>query len=686
MMKILIVDDQSENLYLMQSLLESQGHEVFSALNGQIALEMMNRSAMDLVISDILMPVMDGFSFCREVRKNAVYSHIPFIIYTATYTGEQDEDLARRIGADGFIVKPCEPEEFLSRIKVIVDNKNTSEHSIAPVSSSEHEILKLYNERLVRKLEQKMSELEQEIVARKKALEALQRNEDLLKSSQALGKMGGWEYDVSSGKLFWTDELYRLHDIDPADPEAEELAFRSLECFPEDSQVTIKAAIDEMMAHGTPYEIESWFTSRKGRKLYVRNTAQAIFKDGTLVRANGIIQDITERKEAQTKQEELAEQLRQAQKLDTIGQLAGGVAHDFNNVLTVILGYAEDLLQNLNEQDPIYTDIQEILSAGNRASSLTRQLLTFSRKQIIQPQVMNINDAINNLYKMLMRLIGEDIQFEIDLADDLPPILADVGNIEQVIMNLVINAREAMQLGGQLNIFTFSFDVDAMFTSQHPAMRPGRYVVLKVTDSGTGMTKEIKERIFEPFFTTKGVGRGTGLGLATVYGIVRQAGGFINVDTAPGKGTSFVIMIPAVEAEIKASDSTRKTDDTMGHSEQVLVVEDDPAISELTSKIIEKLGYTVRNTDSADKAMAMIEDEGYIPDLLVTDVVMPGLSGLELAAILRYKYPAIKFLLMSGYTESVIARHGDLDPNLPFIQKPFTRNDLGQKIRLALES
>ncbi|HPI25997.1 MAG TPA: response regulator [Candidatus Cloacimonadota bacterium] len=686
MMKILIVDDQSENLYLMQSLLESQGHEVFSALNGQIALEMMNRSAMDLVISDILMPVMDGFSFCREVRKNAVYSHIPFIIYTATYTGEQDEDLARRIGADGFIVKPCEPEEFLSRIKVIVENKQKSDHSATPAGTTEHEILKLYNERLVRKLEQKMLELEKEIEAREKALEALQRNEELLKSTQALGKMGGWEYDVSSGKLFWTDELYLLHDIDPADPEASELVFRSLECFPEDSQVTIKAAIDEMIARGTPYKIESWFTSRKGRKLWVRNTAQGIFKDGKLVRANGIIQDITESKEAQTKQEELAEQLRQAQKLDTIGQLAGGVAHDFNNVLTVILGYAEDLLQNLNAQDPIYTDIQEILSAGNRASSLTRQLLTFSRKQIIQPQVMNINDAVNNLYKMLVRLIGEDIQFEIDLADDLPPILADVGNIEQVIMNLVINAREAMQLGGKLNIFSFSFDVDDMFTSQHPAMRPGRYAILKVTDTGTGMTKEIKERIFEPFYTTKGVGRGTGLGLATVYGIVRQAGGFINVDTAPGKGTSFVIMIPAVEAEIKASDSTRKTGDTMGHSEQVLVVEDDPAISELTSKIIEKLGYQVRNTDSADKAMAMIEDEGFHPDLLVTDVVMPGLSGLELAAILRFKYPSMKFLLMSGYTESVISRHGDRDPNLPFIQKPFTRNDLAEKIRLALES
>lgn len=685
-MRILVVDDHEENLIMLQSLLVGHGNSVKLARNGKEALDMLQSEIPDLIISDILMPVMDGFTYCREVRKNPVYSHIPFIIYTATYTGDQDEDLARKIGADDFIVKPCEPDEFLSRIKVIVENKQKSDHSATPAGTTEHEILKLYNERLVRKLEQKMLELEKEIEAREKALEALQRNEELLKSTQALGKMGGWEYDVSSGKLFWTDELYLLHDIDPADPEASELVFRSLECFPEDSQVTIKAAIDEMIARGTPYKIESWFTSRKGRKLWVRNTAQGIFKDGKLVRANGIIQDITESKEAQTKQEELAEQLRQAQKLDTIGQLAGGVAHDFNNVLTVILGYAEDLLQNLNAQDPIYTDIQEILSAGNRASSLTRQLLTFSRKQIIQPQVMNINDAVNNLYKMLVRLIGEDIQFEIDLADDLPPILADVGNIEQVIMNLVINAREAMQLGGKLNIFSFSFDVDDMFTSQHPAMRPGRYAILKVTDTGTGMTKEIKERIFEPFYTTKGVGRGTGLGLATVYGIVRQAGGFINVDTAPGKGTSFVIMIPAVEAEIKASDSTRKTGDTMGHSEQVLVVEDDPAISELTSKIIEKLGYQVRNTDSADKAMAMIEDEGFHPDLLVTDVVMPGLSGLELAAILRFKYPSMKFLLMSGYTESVISRHGDLDPNLPFIQKPFTRNDLAEKIRLALES
>lgn len=684
-MKILIVDDQNENLYLLQSLLQSKGYTLTQAQNGQEALDILENSDIELIVSDILMPVMDGFTLCKEVRKNPAYKHIPFIIYTATYTGEQDYELAMQIGADDFIVKPCEPMELLARIQSVIENQDAHSHANDLNPYKEQEILKLYNERLVRKLEQKMQEMEQEVHERKKAIEALERSESLLKTSQALGKLGGWEYVVETGEMFWTQELYELHDIDPGSPEAQQLVASSLKCYPEEARVRLVQAMDEMYRLGKPYEIESWFTTFKGRKIFIRASAKAEMNDDKVVLVHGILQDLTERKEAQMKQDELREQLRQAQKLDSIGQLAGGVAHDFNNVLTVILGYAEELLHNLRPQDPMYVDVQEILNAGNRASSLTRQLLTFSRKQIIQPQLMSMNDVINNLYKMLMRLIGEDVEFELNLDDNLPPVMADVGQIEQVVMNLVINAREAMPMGGNLKIRTFSFHADQDFCLRHPMIESGKYVVLKITDTGTGMTKEIKEHIFEPFFTTKERGHGTGLGLPTVYGIVLQANGHIHVDTAPGKGASFVIMIPAASGESMANPISATGKEKSGKSELILIVEDDPSISDLAAKMIQKMGYRICLADSADRAMVMIEDEGLRPNLVITDVVMPGLSGLELAAILRFKHPTIKILLMSGYTENVIAKHGEIDPDTPFLQKPFTRSDLSDKIRQALE-
>lgn len=684
-MKILNVDDQAENLYLLKSLLAPQGHELFDASNGKEALEVISKNEIDLVISDILMPVMDGFSLCRELRSKTEYNHIPFIIYTATYTGEQDAELARKIGADDFIVKPCEPEYLLNRINKIIAEIQILEHHRAKQIADDDTVLKLYNERLIRKLEQKTMELEEEIAERRKALVALQRSEGLLTATQALGKMGGWVYDMASQTMYWTKEMYHLHEIDPDSPRAERLVEISLHCFPPDTQKKVIAAMNEISEKGTPYEIESWFTTMKGRKIFVLASAAAEMADGKVDRVFGTFQDITERKQAEENQKKLEEQLRQAQKLDSIGQLAGGVAHDFNNILTVILGYSEEIMNTLNDKDPIKEDLQEILDAGRRASNLTRQLLTFSRKHSNKPQLVNLNEVISNLHKMLMRLIGEDVEFDLDMAETLPLILADVGQIEQVIMNLVINAREAMQMGGKLKIKTFEFRTNDEFKKQHPLIEGEHYVALKVSDTGCGMDKETKDRIFEPFFTTKDKAHGTGLGLPTVYGIVRQAGGHIHVESTPGKGASFLILIP-VSDEIQSIEKQKQNiQKTSGNQELVLVVEDDDAISELTGRIIQKMGFKVLLAESADKAMVMIEDEGIRPRLVVADVVMPGLSGLELSHIIHFKHPEIGVVLMSGYTAEVIAKHGDLDINTPFIQKPFSRNDLSQKITQALE-
>lgn len=683
-MRILNVDDQADNLYLLQSLLSNDDNQIFDAKNGREALNILQEKDIDLVISDILMPVMDGFALCREIRRNQKYRHIPFIVYTATYKGDQDELLARKIGADEFIIKPCEPEEFMERVNRAIAKRKINMESEPPEIQNDETVLKLYNERLVRKLEDKMLEMENEVSERKKAIDALQRSQELLQATQTLSKLGGWEYDLDTQETYWTDEMYRLHDLDK-DCAPEELAYLSLAGYPDESKALLQQYIEDLATNGNPYNLETWYTTKGGRKIFIRTSAEAKWEDGRIRRIMGTFQDITESKEAEIRQHELMEQLRQAQKLDSIGQLAGGVAHDFNNILTVILGYSEEIMNNLHDQDPLRQDIQEIINAGQRASSLTRQLLTFSRKQVIKPELINLNDTITNLSKMLMRLIGEDVDFILNLGEDVPSIMADIGQIEQVIMNLVINAREAMQMGGRLTISTFKYEAEPEFRKHHRMIAGNSFAVLKVEDTGCGMDKSTLEHIYEPFFTTKAKGHGTGLGLPTVYGIVRQASGHINVDSAPGKGATFVIMLPATNDELQTEQKPEVQIIPEGNKELVLIVEDDPSISDLSGKMIQKMGYRVMLAESADKAIVMIEDEGLRPELVISDVVMPGLSGLELAAIIRYKHPEMKVILMSGYTEQVIMKHGEMDPNIPFLHKPFTRQELQDRITQVMQ-
>lgn len=683
-MRILNVDDQADNLYLLQSLLSNDDNQIFDAKNGREALNILQEKDIDLVISDILMPVMDGFALCREIRRNQKYRHIPFIVYTATYKGDQDELLARKIGADEFIIKPCEPEEFMERVNRAIAKRKINMESEPPEIQNDETVLKLYNERLVRKLEDKMLEMENEVSERKNAIDALQRSQELLQATQTLSKLGGWEYDLDTQETYWTDEMYRLHDLDK-DCAPEELAYLSLAGYPDESKALLQQYIEDLATNGNPYNLETWYTTKGGRKIFIRASAEAKWEDGRIRRIMGTFQDITESKEAEIRQHELMEQLRQAQKLDSIGQLAGGVAHDFNNILTVILGYSEEIMNNLHDQDPLRQDIQEIINAGQRASSLTRQLLTFSRKQVIKPELINLNDTITNLSKMLMRLIGEDVDFILNLGEDVPSIMADIGQIEQVIMNLVINAREAMQMGGRLTISTFKYEAEPEFRKHHRMIAGNSFAVLKVEDTGCGMDKSTLEHIYEPFFTTKAKGHGTGLGLPTVYGIVRQASGHINVDSAPGKGATFVIMLPAANDELQTEQKPEVQIIPEGNKELVLIVEDDPSISDLSGKMIQKMGYRVMLAESADKAIVMIEDEGLRPELVISDVVMPGLSGLELAAIIRYKHPEMKVILMSGYTEQVIMKHGEMDPNIPFLHKPFTRQELQDRITQVMQ-
>ena len=397
-----------------------------------------------------------------------------------------------------------------------------------------------------------------------------------------------------------------------------------------------------------------------------------------------VFDNITERKRAETAKAKLEEQLRQAQKLESLGRLAGGVAHDFNNLLTVINGYNGFLLNQLKAFDPLRSYAEEIKNAGERAASLTKQLLAFGRKQIIEPRTFDLNTTIRESAAMFQRLIGEDIALETHLDDSLGQVMADPHQIHQVVMNLVVNARDAMPDGGTLDIATMRADFGAEDSAAiHPDASPGRYVLMSVTDNGHGMDETTRQHVFEPFFTTKEVGKGTGLGLSTVYGIVRQSGGWIDVWSEVGVGTSFKVYLPRIDGSPVPERNGVGVPTERG-SETILVVEDQKAVRSFTKAALRQYGYRVIEASGGDEAIAVARQYSGEIQLLLTDVVLPGMNGKELSGKLKALRPNLKVLFVSGYTADVIARRGVLDPGVAFLHKPFSPGELATRIRDVL--
>jgi two-component system cell cycle sensor histidine kinase/response regulator CckA len=399
--------------------------------------------------------------------------------------------------------------------------------------------------------------------------------------------------------------------------------------------------------------------------------------DGEVLGFRGANRDITNHLS-------LEAQLRQAQKMEAIGLLAGGVAHDFNNLLTTILGYSHLLLQSLGPGSELAAEVEEIRKAGERAAELTSQLLAFSRKQILQPVILDVNSVVRDTEKMLRRLIGADIDFTLSLDPAPVAVKVDPGQLEQIIMNLAVNARDSMPRGGFLTIGTRDCEVDAAQARSFTGLKPGSYVCLSVRDTGEGMDRETLARIFEPFFTTKEKGKGTGLGLSTVYGIVKQSGGYIAAESEPGKGTSFLIYLPRVAAPAGTETEPGGSAFDQG-SETLLLVEDDDAVRALTLRTLEQGGYRVLEAASAEGALTVSDAFEGVIDVLIADVVMPGESGPELARRLAGTRPEMKVLFMSGYTDDAILRSGRLPPNQRFLQKPFAPDVLRQKVRDLLD-
>ncbi|MFH0780506.1 MAG: response regulator [Pseudomonadota bacterium] len=681
-MRILSVDDKDENRYLVEVLLIGNGYEVESVANGAEAMASLRENRFDLIISDILMPVMDGFELCRKVKTDPQLQHIPLIFYTATYTGAQDEAFAIKIGADRFLVKPCEIDIFMATIREVLAASQEKPRASVPEPPDDEEVFKLYNERLVRKLEQKMLQLEKETTALRQAENALRISEGKYRRLHE-SMTDGFIYVDMEGNIQESNESFR-NMLGYKAEELGHLTYRDL--TPEKWHDLERDIIEnQVLVQGFSQVYEKEYLRKDGQVFPVELKTFLVRDDaGDKEGMWAIVRDMTERKRTEKKQKELEEQLYQAQKMESIGRLAGGVAHDYNNMLSVILGNAQMALIGTQPDSKLYGNLQDILDAANRSANITRQLLAFARKQAVVPQVVALNAAVASMLRMLERLIGEDVELTWLPGQDLWPVRIDISQVDQILANLCVNARDAISSGGRILIETANTFLDAEYCARHAGISTGEFVLLTISDNGFGMEPTMLDKIFEPFFTTKALGQGTGLGLATVYGIVKQNNGLIDVYSEPGTGTVFKIFLPRHTGKTTEEVEQRIVCLERGQGEMVLIVEDEAAILRLTGKIMEEAGYKVQRAGSPSEAIRLARELEKPLDLLIADMVMPEMNGRDLKRILLSLHPEMKSIFMSGYTASFITGQGILAEGINFIHKPFSAEDLTIKAREVL--
>jgi two-component system cell cycle sensor histidine kinase/response regulator CckA len=514
-----------------------------------------------------------------------------------------------------------------------------------------------------------------DITDRNRAVESLRAAEERMRFALTNSHVGIWDMDYTTKVLQWSDILEAQYGLLPGTFAGTFEAF--IERVHADDRELVLETIGKALKDGRNFSMTHRTVWPDGTERWVSGTGRMqIDANGEPVRGVGVSIDITERRV-------LEAQYQQAQKMEAIGRLAGGVAHDFNNLLTVMLGYCELLLADLDPDDPRHEDVMHIQRAGTSGASLTRQLLAFSRKRVIEPTLLDLNIAVASVRTMLSRLIGDDVTIVLTLRPELSLVKADRGQLEQIVMNLAVNARDAMPGGGTLTIETANVELDEDYARTHLEVSAGPYVVLTMTDTGTGMTPQVQARLFEPFFTTKDVGKGTGLGLATVHGLAKQNGGGVNVHSEVGKGTSFKVYLPRADTIESRLDAPIAAARARAETQTVLVVEDAEGLRELARRLLQRQGYTVLVAANSDEALRLFER--HTIDVLLTDVVMPGASGPELTRRLIDQRPALKVVYMSGYTEEAIAEHGVLDPRIAFLHKPFSAESLGTKIRGVID-
>ncbi|MCL2790086.1 MAG: response regulator [Desulfobulbus sp.] len=681
--RILIVDDHEEHRYFAEVLLKGNGYAVHSAINGAEALIQLDSMEFDLIVSDILMPVMDGFELCRTVKRDEKWCRIPFVIYTATYIGPQDEMLAMKIGADHFLVKPCEPEDLLAVVREALAAHSSPSDSLPDLIPDE-QVLKLYNERLVRKLEEKMLQLEAET-------KALRMTEKALRTSE-------WKfrqfYESMTEGVFAIDMQGRIHESNTSFQRmigytAEELrSVTYIDLTPAKWHVIDAIMLrDQVRAKGFSEAYEKEYQRKDGSLFPAEMEGFLLYNDAR--EQEGVwcvVRDISEQRNAQLMHKKLEEQLNHAQKMEAIGRLAGGVAHDFNNMLTVILSYAQLGLAETDSASSQYSFFRDIFDAAQRSAGVARKLLVFARHQVVVPKVLDLNETVAGMLKILTRLIGEEIRLHWCPGSDIWPVKIDPTQIDRILANLLVNSRDAIIGMGNITIATRNVCFDADNWGSQLDVIPGEYALLTVSDNGCGMDNGILGKIFEPFFTTKEDGRGVGMGLATVYGIVKQNNGSLDVESVPGKGTTFNIYLPRAQESVCVSEDGPEQAAAIprGRGETILVAEDDQAVLEMANIILTGLGYEVLPAANPMAAIQRsISHVGEI-DLLLTDVVMPTINGRELSELLCNSRLGMHTLYMSGYEDQTVVRPEQEGGNIHFLRKPFTVRDLATKVREAL--
>jgi PAS domain S-box-containing protein len=682
MTRILIVDDHPANLHALRALLEGHGFAVTEAPDGAQALAAARHAPPDLIVADLLMPVLDGYALLRAWRADARLKPLPFLVYTATYTGAGDERLAMAMGADAFLIKPAEPQTIMAAVQRLLEGAATGTLPATAAPPSEPQaLLREYNEILVAKLQKKVLEgaamnraLRREVAARERIAGELRLRDRAIQA-------------VSQGIVI-ADARQPDHPIVYAGPgflrltgyAAEEVLGRNCRFLQgRDTDPDVVRVLHHAIHAGEPCSVELLNYRKDGSAYWVGLSIDPVRDDaGHLAYLVGIQTDITARRQ-------LEDELRQAHKMEAIGRLAGGVAHDFNNHLTVVSGNGEYLLSLPELPDAVREPVQAIASACEKAAALTRQLLGFSRQTVLQPVVLDLNEVVAETARLLDRVIGPQVRLRTVLGAGLSRVRADRAQLDQVLMNLAVNARDAMPQGGTLTFETADVTLAGGEATPCPDGRSGHYVRLAVSDTGIGMTPEVQARMFEPFFTTKEIGHGTGLGLSTVFGIVQQSQGSIQVVSAPGAGATFRIDLPAVH-EPPAPPRAATPGAAPGGREVILLVEDDDAVRTFAVAGLTRHGYQVVTATDGQDALGVLARHAGPIDLVVTDVMMPGLTGPELMAALRLRMPDLKTLFMSGYTDDAMLREGLMDASVAFIQKPFGPRALAQKVREVLDA
>ena len=652
-LRVLHIEDSATDAKLVIHELQRTGCVIESErVETEAAMCVALEQKWDLIISDWSMPKFTAPAALAILKERGL--DLPFIIVSGTI-GEDKAVEAMRSGAHDYVLK-----DALGRLTPAI-------------------------ERELRECKER--------VARRQAESSLRESESRFGRLADSGLIGIVTSDVL-GNILDANEKY-LSMVGYSREELIQGSVRWADLTPPDCAHLADRAAEQLQTSGVAQPWETQTFRKDGQRVpIVVGVAMLEYP-----KAIAFIADLSDRKqaEAEAKTEQVGrvraeealrhseEQLRQAQKMEAVGRLAGGVAHDFNNVLSVILTYGEMLLGDLRPNDPMRGDLEEIVKAALRAAGLTRQLLMFSRQEVVAPKVIDLHEVLTSMDKMLQRILGEDVDLVSVVPESVGRIKADPSHIEQVILNLVVNARDAMPTGGKLTIETTNVILDENFALEHLPIKAGSYVMLAVTDTGTGMDRETQTRIFEPFFTTKGHGKGTGLGLSTVFGIVQQSGGNIWVYSEPGQGTTFKVYLPRVDAEVDVL-RPQVAPTTLRGTETILLVEDEEQVRTIALSILRRQGYSVVPAQHAGEALLLCERHPGKIDLLLTDVVMPQMSGPELAKRLLATRPEMKVLCMSGYTDDSVVRHGVLESGVAFLQKPITPASLATRVREVLDA